>query len=134
MNVKWLEVETVKALNRIALYDHESHGLNPGSDLEGALHRPRAHHFYAGPTSLYELAARYATALVKAHAFQDGNKRTVLLAVRAFLKVNDRTFDYGPLDEEAAEMMIDIATDAVDLDEVAAWIRRNTEAGSASSG
>ncbi|PSQ97562.1 MAG: type II toxin-antitoxin system death-on-curing family toxin [Bacteroidetes bacterium SW_9_63_38] len=127
MDVTWLDAETVRALNRIALYDYETHEENQGSDLEGALHRPRAYHFYEEATSLSELAARYAVALVRAHAFQDGNKRTALLSIRVFLKANGRTFDYGALDEEAAEMMVDIATNSVDVDDVTAWIRRNVE-------
>ena len=134
MDVTWLDAETVRALNRIALYDYETYEENQGSDLEGALHRPRTYHFYEGATSFHELAARYAIALVKAHAFRDGNKRTALLSIRVFLKANNRTFDYGSFDEEAAEMMIDIATDAVDLEEVTAWIRRNTKDGTESSG
>ena len=40
----------------------------------------------------YELAALHTVALVEAHAFQDANKRTVLLAIRAFLRANDVSF------------------------------------------
>jgi len=121
-----LGTETVKELNRVALYEGEPHGLNPGSDLEGALNRPRGHHFYEGTDSMYELAALYAVALVKAHAFRDGNKRTALLSIRAFLKANDLKFDYGPYDEEAAEMMTGVATGSVDQEDVTEWIRHNT--------
>jgi prophage maintenance system killer protein len=53
----------------------------------------------------------YAIAFIKTHAFQDGNKHAALLAVRAFLKANGMEFDYGPREEEAVEMMQDIATD-----------------------
>jgi len=74
---------------------------------------------------LYELAAMYAVALTKAHAFQDGNKRTALLAIRAFLRANGMEFEYGPREEEAVEMMRRIATDSVSRQEVAEWIGRN---------
>jgi death-on-curing protein len=73
------------------------------------------------------LAALYAVALVKAHAFQDGNKRTALLTIRAFLRANGLDFDYGAYDEEAAEMMTAIATESVEQTDVVDWIRRNTE-------
>ena len=126
MEVVWLGTETVKELNRVALYEGEPHGLNSGSDLEGALNRPRGHHFYEGTDSMCELAALYAVALVKARAFRDGNKRTALLSIRAFLEANDLEFDYGPYDEEAAEMMTGIATGSVDQEDVTEWIRHNT--------
>jgi death-on-curing protein len=127
MPIKWLRPEQVKDLNRKALYEGEPHGLNPGSDLEGALNRPRGHHYYEGTESLCELAALYAIALAKAHAFQDGNKRTALLTIRAFLRANGLDFDYGAYDEEAAEMMTAIATESVEQTDVVDWIRRNTE-------
>lgn len=126
MDVVWLDAETVEKLNDVALYEGEPHSRNPGSDLEGALARPRGHYHYGGVDSLYELAALYAIALTKAHAFQDGNKRTALLAVRAFLKANGMEFDHGPRDEEAVEMMQDIATDAAGREEVTKWIARNS--------
>ena len=126
MEVVWLDAETVEQLNQVALEEGEGHALNPGSDLEGALNRPKGHYHYRGVRSLYELAALYAEALVEAHAFQDGNKRTALLAIRAFLRANDMDFDYGTYDEEAAEIMTGIATGEVQRDELEEWIRANT--------
>ncbi len=129
MEVVWLDAETVTELNRVALEEGETHALNPGSDLNGALNRPRGYFHYQGIRSLYELAALYAVALVEAHAFQDGNKRTALLAIRAFLRANDMDFDYGSYDEEAAEMMTSIATGEVDREELIDWIQANTTGG-----
>lgn len=126
MEVVWLSPERVKELNEIALYEGETHALNPGSDLEGALNRPRGHYQFGGVESLYELAAMHAVAITKAHAFQDGNKRTAILTVRAFLRANGMGFDFGPHDDEAVQMMEDIATDAVDREEVTEWISQNT--------
>ena len=129
MEVVWLDAETVEKLNRVALQEGERHAPNPGSDLEGALNRPRGYFHYQGVRSLYELAALYAVALVEAHAFQDGNKRTALLAIRAFLRANDMDFDYGAYDEEAAEIMTGIATGEVVRDDLVEWIRANTTGG-----
>lgn len=126
MEVVWLDAKTVTELNRVALEEGETHALNPGSDLDGALSRPRGYFHYQGVRSLYELAALYAVALVEANAFQDGNKRTALLAIRAFLRANDLDFDYGAYDEEAAEMLTGIATGDVERDELEDWIRANT--------
>lgn len=129
MDVVWLDAETVTELNRVALEESETHALNPGSDLNGALNRPKGYFHYQGVRSLYELAALYAVALVEAHAFQDGNKRTALLAIRAFLRANDMDFDYGSYDEEAAELMTGIATGDVEREELVDWIRSNTTGG-----
>ena len=68
----------------------------------------------------------HAVAITKAHAFQDGNKRTAILTVRAFLRANGMDFDFGPHDDEAVEMMESIATGDVDRAEITEWIRRNT--------
>jgi len=129
MDVVWLDAETVTELNRVALEESETHALNPGSDLDGALNRPKGYFHYQGLRSLYELAALYAVALVEAHTFQDGNKRTALLAIRAFLRANNMDFDYGSYDEEAAELMTGIATGDVEREELVDWIRSNTTGG-----
>jgi death-on-curing protein len=127
MDVVWLDAETVTELNRVALEEGETHALNPGSDLDGALNRPKRYFHYQGVRSLYEIAALYAVALVE--PFQDGNKRTALLTIRAFLRARDMDFDYGSYDEEAAELMTGIATGDVDRDELVDWIRLNTTGG-----
>jgi hypothetical protein len=44
MDITWLDGETVVRLNEVALYEGEPRGRNPGSDLEGALARPRGHY------------------------------------------------------------------------------------------
>ena len=129
MDVVWLDAETVTELNRVALEEGETHALNPGSDLDGALNCPRGDFYYQDVHSLYELAALCAVALVEAHAFQDGNKRTALLAIRAFLRANDVSFEYGTYNEEAAAIMTGIARDDVDRDELVDWIQANTTGG-----
>ncbi|NBB75585.1 MAG: type II toxin-antitoxin system death-on-curing family toxin [Bacteroidetes bacterium] len=127
MAIHWLDSETVTELNKVALYEGERHALNPGSDLEGALNRPWTWHRYEGVSSLPTLAAVYAVAIVRAHPFQDGNKRTALLAIRAFLRANAVRFDYGAYDKEAAEMMTAIARHEIEVDELAEWIESYSE-------
>ena len=62
MEVVWLDAKTVRELNRVALEEGEGHALNPGSNLGGALNRPRSHYHHRNVRSLYELAALYAEA------------------------------------------------------------------------
>jgi len=66
-------------------------------------------------------------AIVRAHPFQDGNKRTALLAIRAFLRVNGVPFEYGPYDEEAAKMMLAVAQHNISAEELAAWIEKSAD-------
>lgn len=126
MHPVWLDVDTVKELNQIALGSDRASALNQGSDLEGALNRPHGHYTYGEERSLYALAAHYAIAIAKAHAFEDGNKRTALLAVRAFLRLNRMDFDFGAYDEEAAAIMQNIATDSIEHEDVTKWIRKHS--------
>lgn len=90
------------------------------------MNRPRGHYQFGDVESLHELAAMHAVAITKAHAFQDGNKRTAILMACAFLHANGLEFDFAPHDDEAVEMMEDIATGAVGREEVTTWISRNT--------
>jgi len=76
--------------------------------------------------SLYELAALYAVALVEAHAFQDGNKRTALFAIRAYLRANGLDFEYEGYDEEVADRMTRVATGEVERESLVEWIQANT--------
>lgn len=126
MPIQWLTAEAVVELNKAVLYEGENHALNPGSDLEGALNRPKGHYRYGDVNSIYKLAALYGIAIAKAHAFQDGNKRTALAAIRAFLRLNGFDFDFGTYEEAAAEWMIRIAEDDAELEDVAEWIQANT--------
>ncbi|GME34742.1 hypothetical protein AJ78_06062 [Neofusicoccum parvum] len=50
-----------------------------------------------GQENLFQLAAILSEKIVKNHAFQDGNKRTALLAADMFLKINGYVLQQTPL-------------------------------------
>ena len=54
-------------------------------ELEGALARPQHQILYNNVDDIFEIAAWYAVAISKAHAFSDGNKRTALVVMLAYL-------------------------------------------------
>ncbi|KKK16100.1 hypothetical protein P175DRAFT_0552857 [Aspergillus ochraceoroseus IBT 24754] len=56
--------------------------------LESAVHSPMNMKHYAKEDDVFQLAANLAEKIMKNHAFQDGNKRTALLAADMFLKIN----------------------------------------------
>lgn len=88
--------------------------------LESALDRPRNLLAHGETPSIFELAAAYATGIVKNHPFLDGNKRTGLLSVRAFLFVNDWLFE--PTQTDQVHMMVGLAAGMIDERAVAGWI------------
>lgn len=50
--------------------------------------RPLQFALYKGETDLSVIAARYATAIIRAHGFEDFNKRTATFAADVFLRLN----------------------------------------------
>ncbi|OJJ42426.1 hypothetical protein ASPZODRAFT_137334 [Penicilliopsis zonata CBS 506.65] len=56
--------------------------------LESVVYLPMNMKHYAKEDDVFQLAANLAEKIMKNHAFQDGNKRTALLAADMFLKIN----------------------------------------------
>ncbi len=101
-----------------------SPGVRDEKLLESALARPRQLFAYGVAPDLFDLAAEYAFGLARNHAFIDGNKRTALLSVRAFLFVNGHTF--APDQVETVTTFEMLAAGEIDQREVANWIRKNS--------
>lgn len=134
MEITWLDPDLVKELHQEALFEGETPGLNPGSDLEGILYRPQSWAYYREVRSLYTLAAMYAVGIVKGHPFRDGNKRTAVLAADAFLHLNGLDLDLSK-EDEVFELVTAVAQkdengddsfDKEEVEELAQWLRRNT--------
>lgn len=73
-------------------------GLRDPALLESALARPQNQHVY-GETYRFQLAASYAEAISRNHAFVDGKKRTAFYAAVDFLEQNGHLLN----DAEGAE-------------------------------
>lgn len=100
-------------------------GLRNEGRLESALSRPRNQYAFADP-SLFELAAAYCHGIVRNHPFVDGNKRTGLLAARAFLFRNGYRLD--PEEDDMVQVVERVASGEVSEEELAQWIEQNTDA------
>lgn len=91
----WLPVEVVVEHNRLELADTgEHHVVRDLGLLESALARP--HNAFAyGEEDIVVLAVTLMAGVSRAHAFEQGNKRTAFAAMRLFLRVNgyDTAFD-----------------------------------------
>lgn len=123
--VEWLEIEAVLAAHDASLaVDGGSPGLRDKGLLESALERPRNRYHYEGVDGLCDLAATYAVGLAKNHPFVDGNKRTAFMSCAAFLLINGQRLTADQA--EAAQVMLDVAAGAIDVDELANWLKANT--------
>ena len=91
----WLPIEAVIEHNRFELSETgENHFLRDRGLLESALARPR-NAFAYGEENLVVLAVTLMAGVARAHAFEQGNKRTAFAAMRLFLRINgyDTAFD-----------------------------------------
>ena len=91
----WLPVEAVIEHNRWELAETgEGHFVRDRGLLESALARPR-NFFGYGEADVVVLAVSLMAGIARAHAFEQGNKRTAFAALRLFLRVNgyDTSFD-----------------------------------------
>lgn len=68
--------------------------------LESAIHSPMNMKHYAKQEDVFQLAANLAEKIMKNHAFQDGNKRTALVAADMFLKINGYYLQKVPFAED----------------------------------
>lgn len=111
-------------------------GPRPGGLLESAAARPHTAH---GDTEKYTTVERKAGALfhslIANHPFHNGNKRTAIVAMLAFLDRNDRRIN--ATDDEVFEFVLAVANrlapfdgkpDSV-VDEAAKWIRDHSSPG-----
>lgn len=92
--------------------------------LDAALARPKTRLFGSDAYPTLELkAASLMHSLVKNHALMDGNKRSSWFALNAFLLLNG--FELDVSESEAFDFILSVATDEVDLEGMAIWIRQH---------
>ena len=90
--------------------------------FESAPARPKNPAAYGKP-DVAELAAAYAFALAKNHAFVDGNKRIAFVALELILLLN--RYELIADDAQCVLAMLSVASSALSETEFAMWIRRN---------
>jgi death-on-curing protein len=122
---KWLAPALVTAIHDEAVYEFGGlGGIRDQGLLESALDRPKNLLAYAPRSSLFELAATLCVGLTKNHPFIDANKRTALLATRAFLFLNGYALE--PSEEDEVATMVAIADSSLDERAVASWLEGNS--------
>lgn len=99
-------------------------GLRDENKLDAALNRPLQHHTYGDPPpSLFELAATYASGVIKSHPFMDGNKRTGLMVCQLFIESNGYCFSAS--EEETALQILALADCRLTDEELTHWLEAN---------
>lgn len=120
----WFSREEVLALHDLMLADYGGlSGVRDDNMLESALAKPRQLFAYGQP-SLAEMAASYASGVVKNHPFLDGNKRTGFMLGAAFLERNGLEFLASEVD--ATLRTLALAAGEIGETEYAAWLAENS--------
>lgn len=120
---KWITVALATAIHDEAVYEFgglpgiRDHGL-----LESALDRPRNLQSYEPDSSLFRLAAALCIGIAKNHPFNDGNKRTALLATRAFLYLNGYALE--PHQDDEVATLVAVADESLNEDQLESWLAR----------
>jgi death-on-curing protein len=87
---RWLAREVILAIHDEQLAEHGGRpGIRDLGLLDSALARPVNRAAYAEAT-VFDLAAAYASGIVRDHPFVDANKRVAFLAAALFLAEHDR--------------------------------------------
>ena len=121
----WINLRVIKAFHDRQINEHGGlQGLRDVGLLLSALSRPEnAYHYSDRKPDVAELAAAYGFGFAKNHPFNDANKRTALIAMRLFLKLNG--YDLAAAPEDKYKTIIYVAASDITEDELAQWIRKN---------
>lgn len=118
----WIPIATLHLLHdrQLELFGG-LRGVRDEGAIESALARPVNAWAYGQAADLEALAATYLCALARQQGYLDGNKRSALAAMLVFLKINGRRLEAPGA--ELYAIVISAATNEIDIDQVAAWVR-----------
>jgi death-on-curing protein len=123
---RWLSLDIVNAIHDESLaHFGGAAGIRDAGLLESALARPQNLLAYGDAPTIFDLAAAYGSGIIRNHPFVDGNKRTGLLAINAFLALNGYRFDPEQTDE--VRTILGVAGGTVGEDRLAAWIAAKSQ-------
>jgi death on curing protein len=123
--IRWLTPEIVCFIHDELIAEHGGEpGLRDRGLLDSALARPKHLEAYE-EVALHKLAASYAYGIARNHPFLDGNKRTALMALYVFLKLNGANLIAS--EESAYTIMVGLARGDVDENALSEWVRTHIE-------
>jgi death-on-curing protein len=98
-------------------------GIRDEGLLDSAINKPKNLFAYGKPT-VFELAASYASGLVKNHPFLDGNKRIGFMAAYVFLGANGWSLEAS--EEDAVLETLALAAGESAESDYAAWLAKSS--------
>ena len=123
---RWLTRQHVEAIHDAQLATHGGlGGVRDAGGLEAALGRAPNRWHYRQTQKLPELAAAYGFAITKSHPFNDGNKRTALVAMLTFLEWNGRRFDAD--ESEVVAVMLGVSDGSIPEADLARWLTESSK-------
>ena len=126
MAPRWISREVCLAVHDMLLAQYGGcAGLRDSGLLDSALARPLQMKAYGSP-SLPELAAAYATGIIRNHPFLDGNKRTGFMLGSGFLELNGMEFFASEAD--AVIKTLALAAREMTEEAYAEWLAKNSRA------
>ncbi|WP_137136594.1 type II toxin-antitoxin system death-on-curing family toxin [Rhizobium sp. FKY42] len=121
---RWLTADQVIALNAaILISTQETHFVRDLAALESAVARPLNRFHYLSDEALSSLTADLIYGIGKAHAFEQGNKRTAWAAGRIFARLNGYNIVVPKeIQEPVAKKIEQILTAEADGSRLISWI------------
>lgn len=121
---RWLGLAVALAIHDRILRDHggRSGPIDLGR-LQAALASPQQHLAYGEPDA-FDLAAAYASAIVRDHPFTDGNKRVAFTMAAVFLELNGHRL--AASEPDALASVLQLVTRELDAAGFAAWLREHS--------
>lgn len=98
-------------------------GIRDEGLVDSALARPNHIFHYDHVADLAQLAAAYATGIIRNHPFVDGNKRTGFMAAYMFLDLNGTPLRADEV--TATAMTLALAASEIDEKDYAIWLADN---------
>jgi death-on-curing protein len=121
-NIIWIDTkDLVKIHEDIINTSGGLPGFNTSNSVESIMLRVQNHAFYVGVNDFPELAAILAFSIVKGHAFNDGNKRTALIALDVFCTVNQH--ELITLPHDIVETLVRIADNGMNQAQFTEWLK-----------
>lgn len=122
--MRYLTEKEIITLNVYVIekYSPKEHiGVKEPTALNMLVNAPQQYVFGSEQYPTIELkAANLVRNLVKKHVFYNGNKRTALMTMIVFLKVNG--YQFNVTNDEAVEYMVRIATEDLQEADIEQWI------------
>jgi death-on-curing protein len=124
MGLKFVNVGEVIVLHRCAVECYGGlDGIRDMTSLQSAVNRPLNIHNYDESSDVYDLAAALTAGIIQNHPFNDGNKRTGLLAGLLILERNGKTIEKLQAEKWYA-IVIGLASHRISEQQFAGWLRK----------